>query len=226
MYLVPGPGGGPLDKPLDPKVHASVQRLGVASAVSTGHSGPMSYCPGGRRTSRSRCPRPRNPRVTLITRPRRSPRYCRAHVLRRLSSGAHMTLWLAEPMRTWAGCNRSPCSERRRLDTSVHPSYDAIASGGAWPVQAAGCVAAPDGERQIGNAALPSTDRAEPQVLGRLTDASMSARGSCCGWVPGGCFTSRQVSGAFPKPQDHPRRSAHNDRSTPYRARARRASAG
>src|SRR3954453_21544854 len=39
---------------------------GVGSAVSTGQSAPTSYCPGGRRGSRSRR-RPKKPRVGVVT---------------------------------------------------------------------------------------------------------------------------------------------------------------
>src|SRR6478609_11803928 len=39
---------------------------GVTSAVRTGQSEPTSYCPGGRRGSRSLCARPKKPRVPAM----------------------------------------------------------------------------------------------------------------------------------------------------------------
>src|SRR5436190_17999210 len=47
------------------KVHVAVAILGVTSAASTGHCFPVSYCPGGRRGSRSALPRPVKPRVNF-----------------------------------------------------------------------------------------------------------------------------------------------------------------
>src|SRR6185369_4179604 len=49
--------------PSMPNVQVSVDKRGVTSAVSTGHSLPASYCPGGRRGSRAAFPRPEKPRV-------------------------------------------------------------------------------------------------------------------------------------------------------------------
>ena len=46
-------------------VQSAVSRWGVTSALSTGHSVPASYWPGGRRGSRAARFRPKNPRVTL-----------------------------------------------------------------------------------------------------------------------------------------------------------------
>src|SRR5262245_3065345 len=46
-------------------VHELTSSRGAASAVSTGHDVPVSYCPGGRRASRG-LPRPENPRVTRL----------------------------------------------------------------------------------------------------------------------------------------------------------------
>src|SRR3954452_14402819 len=45
--------------------HVSGEMRGVGSAVSTGQSVPTSYCPGGRRGSRSRR-RPKKPRVGVV----------------------------------------------------------------------------------------------------------------------------------------------------------------
>ena len=47
------------------KVHVAGSIFGVASAESTGHCLPVSYCPGGSRGSRSALPRPVKPRVNL-----------------------------------------------------------------------------------------------------------------------------------------------------------------
>src|SRR6185312_13094859 len=46
-------------------LHVSGEMRGVGSAVSTGQSAPTSYCPGGRRGSRSRR-RPKKPRVGVV----------------------------------------------------------------------------------------------------------------------------------------------------------------
>src|SRR5881227_2290656 len=46
-------------------LHVSGTMRGVGSAVSTGQSLPTSYCPGGRRGSRSRR-RPKKPRVGVV----------------------------------------------------------------------------------------------------------------------------------------------------------------
>src|SRR5690348_1604809 len=50
-------------RPRTVKVQRSVSRWGVAPAVSTGHVSPVSYCPGGSRSSRDVWGRPTNPRV-------------------------------------------------------------------------------------------------------------------------------------------------------------------
>src|ERR1700757_312191 len=55
---------GPSTCPSTRNVQAAVSSFGVGSAVRTGQSRPTSYCPGGRRGSRS-VRRPAKPRVNL-----------------------------------------------------------------------------------------------------------------------------------------------------------------
>src|SRR4051794_15742861 len=59
---------GELTRPAMVKVHAAVSIFGVTSAVNTGHDDPVSYWPGGSRTSAA-LRRPVNPRVTRLMGP-------------------------------------------------------------------------------------------------------------------------------------------------------------
>jgi hypothetical protein len=51
------------------KVHVAVSSSGETSALSTGQSSPVSYWPGGSRSSRFAFPRPVNPRVNFTRAP-------------------------------------------------------------------------------------------------------------------------------------------------------------
>src|SRR3954451_24306603 len=56
---------GELTRPATVKVHAAMSIFGVTSAVNTGHADPVSYWPGGSRTS-AELRRPVNPRVKRL----------------------------------------------------------------------------------------------------------------------------------------------------------------
>ena len=61
--------------PSTAKVHESSASCGVTSAVRTGHSAPVSYCPGGSRSPWAPRPRPVKPLVILAMRASSSARF-------------------------------------------------------------------------------------------------------------------------------------------------------